>query len=46
MAAYVFLAESVIPIPDVENDAFWRFWAEMISLLAVIGFTIIFLAGR
>lgn len=41
------ICASVIPIPDVENDAIWRFWAEMIPLLAVIGFTIIFwLADR
>lgn len=34
MAAYVFVAGSVILIPDVENDAFWRFWAESFLVIA------------
>ena len=29
-------------IPDTKSAAVWRFWAELIPLLSVIGFTIIF----
>ena len=36
------ICASVIPIPDTENPAVWRFWAELIPLLSIIGFTIIF----
>lgn len=31
-----------MPIPDTKSAAVWRFWAELIPLLSVIGFTIIF----
>ena len=33
---------SILPIPDTKSAAVWRFWAELIPLLSVIGFTIIF----
>ena len=33
---------SVIPVPAAENGAVWRFWAEVIPLLAIIGITLIF----
>lgn len=36
------ICASVIPIPDTENPAVWRFWAELLPLLSIIGFTIIF----
>lgn len=36
------ICASVIPIPDTENPAVWRFWAELIPLLSIIGLTIIF----
>lgn len=36
------LAVSLIPIPDSQNDAVWRFWAELIPLLAVAVLTAAF----
>ena len=36
------ICASILPIPDTKSAAVWRFWAELIPLLSVIGFTIIF----
>lgn len=36
------ICASILPIPDTKSAVVWRFWAELIPLLAVIGFTIIF----
>ena len=33
---------SVIPIPDIESAVVWRFWAELIPFLSIVGITIIF----
>lgn len=31
-----------LPIPDSSNNAIWRFWAELIPLLCIVGLTIFF----
>lgn len=36
------ICASILPIPDTKSAVVWRFWAELIPLLSVIGFTIIF----
>lgn len=36
------ICASILPIPDAKSAVVWRFWAELIPLLSVIGFTIIF----
>ena len=36
------ICASILPIPDATSAVVWRFWAELIPLLSVIGFTIIF----
>lgn len=36
------LLGGLLPIPNTDNPAVWRFWAELIPLLAVVGFTAIF----
>lgn len=36
------ICAAMIPIPETGNAALWRFWAELIPLLAVMGFTLIF----
>lgn len=36
------ICASILPIPDAKSAVVWRFWAELILLLSVIGFTIIF----
>ena len=36
------ICASVIPIPDVASSVIWRFWAELIPLLSIIVFTLIF----
>lgn len=33
---------SIIPIPDIGSAVVWRFWAELIPFLSIIGITIIF----
>ena len=33
---------SVIPIPNIESAVLWRFFAELIPFLAIVGITIIF----
>ena len=33
---------SVIPIPDIDNTALWRFFAELIPFLAIVIMTVIF----
>ena len=33
---------SVIPIPDIDNTALWRFFAELIPFLAIVVMTVIF----
>ena len=32
----------LLPIPDSPNGAVWRFWAELIPFLCVVGLTLIF----
>ena len=32
----------LLPIPDSSNGAVWRFWAELIPFLCVVGLTLIF----
>ena len=32
----------LLPIPDFQNGAVWRFWAELIPFLCIVGFTLIF----
>lgn len=36
------LLASFLPIPDTENDALWRFWAEAVPLLAIVLVTLAF----
>ena len=33
---------SVIPVPDIDNTALWRFFAELIPFLAIVIMTVIF----
>ncbi len=33
---------SLIPIPDSENPAIWRFWAELIPFLCIVGVSLLF----
>ena len=42
------LAASLLPLPPAEDPAVWRLWAELIPLLAVMAFTLLFwlLEGR
>ena len=37
------LLASLSPIPNLSNGAVWRFWAELIPFLSIVGLTIIFL---
>ena len=36
------LLANFLPIPDSSNDAVWRFWAELIPLLAIVVMTVLF----
>lgn len=36
------ICASVIPIPDIDNAALWRFLAELIPFLAIVVLTVIF----
>ena len=36
------ICASVIPIPDIDNAALWRFFAELIPFLAIVVMTVIF----
>ena len=36
------ICASVIPIPDIDNAALWRFFAELIPFLAIVVVTVIF----
>ncbi len=36
------LLASLSPIPNLSNGAVWRFWAELIPFLSIVGLTIIF----
>lgn len=36
------LLANFLPIPDSSNDAVWRFWAELIPLLAIVVMTALF----
>ena len=36
------LVGGLLPIPDSSNGAVWRFWAELVPFLSVVGFTILF----
>lgn len=33
---------SVLPIPQTTNDAIWRFWAEVMPFVAIVGLTGVF----
>ena len=36
------ICASVIPIPEIDNAALWRFFAELIPFLAIVVMTVIF----
>lgn len=36
------ICASVIPIPDIDNAALWRFFAELIPFLAIVVMSVIF----
>ncbi len=36
------ILSSILPMPSPENPAIWRLWAEIIPLLSIIAFTLIF----
>lgn len=36
------VAASLLPLPPTEAPAIWRLWAELIPLLSVIAFTLLF----
>lgn len=36
------LLAGLLPIPDSSNGAIWRFWAEIIPFIAIVGLTLIF----
>ena len=42
------VAASLLPLPPAEDPAVWRLWAELIPLLAIMAFTLLFwlLEGR
>ena len=36
------LTASLLPLPDTADPAIWRFWAELMPLLAILAFTVLF----
>ena len=36
------LVGSIFPVSDSLDTSVWRFWAELIPLLAIVGFTLLF----
>lgn len=36
------LLAGLLPIPDSSDGAIWRFWAELIPFIAIIGLTLLF----